>query len=141
MLCFREGGVAGILRGFMISRQLPPKFETTFVKQNPKLGLQMWFQISGAAAAASRTCRLVLHNRDFGAQIREIEVLFGLLRGAAVKSETTFVHQILQLFHKCGLRFSGRASEHCSRDPTTPPSFQSGFRISQPRKESNTDKY
>jgi len=49
-------------------------------------------------------------------------LLFGLFRGTPPKSETTFVNKILILFHKCGLRVSGRASEHHAKTPTTPTS-------------------
>ena len=37
-------------------------------------------------------------------------------------SETTFVNQLSILFPKCGLRFLRCASEHCAKNPTTPPS-------------------
>ena len=38
--------------------------------------------------------------------------LFGLFRGAPLKSETTFVSQPSILFHQRGFRFLGCASEH-----------------------------
>jgi len=42
------------------------------------------------------------------------------------KSETTFVSQLLILFQKCGLRFSGPLAEHHPEIPATPPSRNSG---------------
>ena len=69
-------------------------------------------------------------------QKREIEVLgasfevsrflFGMFRAAPIKSETTIVNQLLILFHKCGLRFYWKLSEHY---PTTPATTSSYFTL------------
>ena len=51
---------------------------------------------------------------DFGVQkmAQRTTPPSGLFRGALLKSETTFVNQLLTLLHKCGLRFFRCASEH-----------------------------
>ena len=56
--------------------------------------------------------------------------LFCLFRGADSKSETTIDNQLWILFHKCGLRFFGRASGHHTKNPTTAP-FCISFRYEE----------
>ena len=54
--------------------------------------------------------------------------LFGLFRGAPLKSETTCVNQLLILFQKCRRTLSVRASMHHANSLTTQPSkFQGVF--------------
>ena len=112
-----EGGVAGVLGGSMVFRGAPQKFETTFVKQNRKLAPKSGFRFLGRASEQGPLF-------DLSSKIEVWGFLFGLLRGAPPKSETTFVHHLLILFHKCGLTCSGCALEHHAENPTTPPSLK-----------------
>ena len=52
---------------------------------------------------------------------------FRLVPRRALKSETTFGNQLSILFHRCGLRYFGRASEYHAKNPTTPPSHKVTF--------------
>jgi hypothetical protein len=55
--------------------------------------------------------RLVLTNRGFGAQIREMRGSVSMFPAASQKSEITFVNQLSILFHKSVIRFFRRGRE------------------------------
>ena len=77
----------------------------------------MWFQISGATRGTRPTEALP----DFGLhkmaqKTTPTSFLFGLFQGTPLKSEPTFMNQLVILVHKCGLRFFTRASEHYAKN-------------------------
>jgi hypothetical protein len=101
-----EGGVAGVVptrrvmfRGFTV------KFETTFVKHNPKLVHKCGFRFSGRslehAEQKPRNLESGPQNLDFRGQVEELT----LFPGVTPKSEVAIVSPLSILFHQCGLRF------------------------------------
>ena len=90
----------------------------------------MWFQIFfGRGAEHVELFDLSSEIEGLGPRFEKSRCLFGLFRGAPLKSETTFVNQLSILFHKCGLRFSGSALERDAKNPTSPPSGAEHFRL------------
>ena len=83
----------------------------------------MWFQISGRLARHVELFGLSSEIEVLGPRFEKSRFIFGLFRGTLPKSETSFENQLLILFHKCGLRFSGRASKHHATISTASPSF------------------
>jgi len=84
-------------------RGFPVKSEASFVKHNQKLFHQCGFRFSGRS---SEHAEQKPRNLESGPQNLNFSLLvekFDMFRGLSVKSETTFVNQLLILFHKCGL--------------------------------------
>jgi len=84
----------------MIFRGAPVKSETTFLKQSRKLLQTCGFRFY---QRASEHVELFDQKREIevlGARFEVSRFLFGMFRGAPRKSETTFVNQLLILFHK-----------------------------------------
>ena len=107
----------------MVFRGGSRKSEATFVKQNLKLVRECGVIFSGPPAELDEFVDLFSEIQVLGPQFEKSRFLFGLFRGPLQKSETTCVNQLLILFHRCGLRFPGRASEHPSKIPLLHPPF------------------
>ena len=82
-----------------------------------KRGLRFW----GAPAEHIELFDLFSEIQALGARFEKLRILFGLFKGAPKISETALKIQLLIVFHKCGIRVSGRVSEHHAQHPTTPP--------------------
>ena len=107
----------------MILRQGIQKFETTFVKQNRSLVHKCDFRFLGTLPGHIELSDLSSKIEVWRPRFKKSGVVFGLFPGAPLKSETISVHQLLILFPKIGLRFSGHASEHRAKNSTTPRSL------------------
>ena len=58
-------------------------------------------------------------SRFWGPDSKKSRIHSGLFRGAPPKSETPLANQLLVLFQKCGLSFSGRSSKHHAESPSS----------------------
>jgi len=83
------------------------------VKQNGKLVHKCGFRFRGRASEQAEP-KIGFSESGWAPKPRFHDIWgenFVLFRRASGKCETTFVNQLSILFHKCGLRFSGRAAE------------------------------
>ena len=98
-----EGGVgpAGVVRAHRVMfREFPVKTEIRFVKQNYKFVHKCGFSFLGRS---SEHAKQKPRNLESGSQNLDFSLLvekFDKFRAASVKSENTFVDQLLILFHK-----------------------------------------
>ena len=116
-----EGGVVGFWGGGMIFRAARVKSETTFVKQNRKLVHTCGFGFHWRGAKHVALFDLSSECEVLGPRLEKSRGFFEVFRGAPPKSDISFVSQLSILFHEGGLRFSGRASEYHTKNPTSSP--------------------
>jgi len=116
-----EGGVVGVLGGFMIFRAALVKSETTFVKQNRKLVYKCGLRFYWRGAEHVKRFDLSSVIEVLGPRFEKLRFIFGLFRGAPPKSKTTFVNQLSISFTNVVSDFTGAARKITLQIPLLHP--------------------